>query len=210
MENTAYGSNVFDIILVVIGAVLGFALSIATIIINKAMDKYGKIHLFYKIVYQKGSSQKAGFIYGVGEKSLLIPIYFEFQNTSNTARVIRDVCLYLYKNGEKVAKMNQLQYTTNSQTNEIKNNFGGDKNSYSFVLPPMSIQKQECEFLYKVSLSEVEKYSFDEIRFSYYDEKNKVNECHFCYAPNSWDNIDFNYENEYIKLRHFTKSKKNH
>ena len=97
--------------------------------------------------------------------------------------------------------MIQAQYTKNSKTNEVKNNFGGDKNSYSFVLPPLSIQKQECEFVYKIQSSKITENNFDEIRFSYFDEKNKVMECTFCFAEKGWDGIDFNYENKYFELK---------
>lgn len=196
----AVGLDWFEISLVVIGAVLGFALSIVTTLINKAIDKHGKLHLFYKLVYQKSSGKKARIDSQGGETYLTIPLYFEFQNTSNTARIIRDVCLYLYNNGSQVAKMIQIQYTRDSSTNEVKNSFGGDKNSYSFVLPPLSIQKQECEFLYKVPTSKIEELPFDEIRFSYFDEKNRVMECLFCKAEQGWNGIEFNYENEYFKL----------
>lgn len=193
--------NWFEVLLVVIGAVLGFALSIITTIVNKAIDKRGKLYIFYKLVYQKETTNKAGIGEINGETYLMIPLYFELQNTSNTTRVIRDVCLYLYNNGQRVAKMIQVQYTKDSKTKEIKSNFGGDKNSYSFVLPPASIQKQECEFVYKVPTSKIEEYMFDEIRFSYFDEKNNVMECTFCLATNGWNDIDFNYENEYFELK---------
>lgn len=194
------GLDWFEILLVIIGAVLGFALSIITTLVNKVIDKHGKLHLFYKLVYQKSTGKKARIDSQGGETYLTIPLYFELQNTSNTARVIRDVCLYLYNNGNKVAKMNQIQYTRDSTTQEIKNTFGGEKNSYSFVLPPLSIQKQECEFLYKVSTSKIEELPFDEIRFSYYDEKNRIMDCLFYKAEQGWKGIDFNYENEYFEL----------
>ncbi len=195
------GPEWFEIWLVVIGAILGFALSIITTIVNKAIDKHGKMRIFYKLVYQKSTRKKARIDTAGGETILTIPLYFELQNTSNTARVIRDVCLYLYKNGKEVGKMIQIQYTKDSITNEIKNSFGGEKNSYSFVLPPLSIQKQECEFLYKAPTLKIDEFVFDEIRFSYFDEKNRVMECLFCEAEQGWDGIDFNYENEYHELK---------
>ena len=191
----------FEVWLVVIGAILGFALSIITTLVNKAIDKHGKMRIFYKLVYQKSTGQKARIDLNGSETYLTIPLYFELQNTSNTARVIRDVCLYLYNNGKEVAKMIQIQYTKDSKTNEIKNSFGGEKNSYSFVLPPLSIQKQECEFLYKVSISRIDEFAFDEIRFSYFDEKNRPMECVFCKAERGWNGVDFNYENEYFELK---------
>lgn len=195
------GSDWFEVWLVVIGAILGFALSITATIVNKAIDKYGKMRIFYKLVYQKSTGEKAR-LYTNGEYTFLtIPLYFELQNTSNTARVIRDVCLYLYNNGKQVEKMIQIQCTRDSDTKEIKNSFGGEKNSYSFVLPPLSIQKQECEFCYKVPTSKIGEFAFDEIRFAYFDEKNRVMECLFCKAEQGWDGIDFNYENEYFELK---------
>ena len=207
MECQNFNSEWFDICLVIIGAVLGFALSIITYVVNKAIDKHGKMHIFYKIVYQKNTEKAAGIYTKDFDMYLIIPMFFELQNTSNTSRVIRDVCLYLYKNGNKVAKMNQIQYSCDSSTKEIKNNFGGEKNSYSFILPPLSIQKQECEFLYKVPTSKIDDYDFDEIKFSYYDEKNRTMECVFYKAEQGWNGIEFNYVDEYQEMK-CTKQKK--
>lgn len=196
-----------EVILLIIGAILGFALSVFTTIINKIIDKTGKVRLFYKLVYQKETTLKAGIEQSGCETYITIPLYFEFQNTSNTARVIRDVCLYLYKDGKRIAKMNQIQYKKGTRNRngevieETTTNFGGEKNSYSFVLPPLSIQKQECEFVYKVPTSQINQYSFDEIRFGYFDEKNKMKECIFCSAKDGWNGINFNYENEYFELK---------
>lgn len=201
MECQNVGTESFEIFLVIIGAILGFVLSILTTIINKAIDKHGKMRIFYKLVHQKITEQKARIYSSCGETFLVIPMYFELQNTSNTARVIRDVCLYLYNDGKKTAKMNQIQYTQNSKTKEITNSFGGEKSSYSFVLPPLSIQKQECEFLYKLPSSKIDELPFDEIRFSYFDEKNRVMECLFCEAKQGWAGVEFNYENEYFELK---------
>lgn len=202
------GLDWFEIWLVVIGAILGFALSIITTIVNKAIDKHGKMRIFYKLVYQKTSGKKAGIYTNDGDNVLTIPMYFELQNTSNTARVIRDVCLYLYNNGKEVGKMIQIQYTRDTKTKEITNSFGGEKNSYSFVLPPLSIQKQECEFLYKVPTSKLDDFSFNEIRFAYFDEKNRVMECLFCNAEQGWKGIEFNYENKYFELKCSKKNNK--
>lgn len=201
MEYQNGSTDWFEVWLIVIGAILGFVLSIITTLVNKAIDKHGKMRIFYKLVYQKSTEKKARIDVKGGYTYLTIPLYLELQNTSNTARVMRDVCLYLYQDGKKVAKMVQIQYTKDHKTNEIKNSYGGEKNSYSFVLPPLSIQKQECEFLYKVSTSKIDEYAFDEIRLAYYDERNRVMECLFCKAEQGWNGIDFNYENEYFELK---------
>ena len=189
-----------EIWLIVIGAILGFLLSIVTTVVNRMIDKHGKMRIFYKMIYQKSTGQKARIAPMDGDTYLIIPLYFELQNTSNTARVVRDVCLYLYNNDKQVAKMFQVQSIQNNRTKEITS-FGGEKNSYSFVLPPTSIQKQECEFWYKVQTSQIGEYSFDEIRFAYFDEKNRTMECIFCKAENGWSGVDFNYKNEDVELK---------
>ena len=51
-----------------------------------------------------------------------------------------------------------------------------------------------------MSTPKIEDLPFDEIRFSYYDEKNRIMECVFCKAERGWKGIDFNYENEYFEL----------
>lgn len=197
----------FEVFLVVIGAVLGFLLSIVTTIVNKEIDKLGKVRIFYKYFYVDDVYEKARIETSEGSIVIDIPIWFELQNTSNSSRVIRDVCLCLYYNGKLVDKMIQIEssrteITTNGKTViESITNYGSDKNSYSFVIPPMSIQKQECEFTYEIPISDINKYSFDQIRFSYYDEKNRIMECVLCDIPNGWHNYKFCYNNEYIQLK---------
>ena len=110
------------------------------------------------------------------------------------------MCLYLYRDGQKIAKMSQVQYTRDSKTGEIKSSYGGEKNSYSFVLQPVSIQRQECAFIYKVPTAKIVDFSFDEIRFAYFNESNQIMECLLCRAENGWNGIEFNYENEYFEL----------
>lgn len=202
MECQNFGSNWFEVLLVVVGSFLVFLLSILTTFINKRIDKNGEVRIFYKLLEQQA---KIGVT--ENEQYLLIPVYFELQNTSNTTRVIRDVSLYIYNNGKQVVKMMQIQCTKDSKTNELKNSFGGEKNSYSFVLPPLSIQKQECEFLYKVPTSKVDEKTFDEIRFAYFNEKNQVMDCLFSKAEQGWNGIEFNYDNEYAELKCVKKKK---
>ena len=164
--------NISEIILLLIGALIAFVSSIGTIIIQKKIDEHGKINLFYKFINVKTTEKAWGFYsFDNLTQSLIIPAVFELQNTTNTTRVIRDVCLYLYNGNSKVCKMVQAEYT--AKKGVIDDSFGGVNNSYSFVLPPRSIQKVKCEFLLNVSNSEIEKYSFDKIVIKYYDEKNR-------------------------------------
>ena len=104
---------------------------------------------------------------------------------------------------EFVTKINDID----EETNEIKNSYGGEKNTYSFVLPAQSIQKQECEFLYKISKIDIVQKQFDEIRFAYYNEKNQAMDCLFLKAEQGWNRIEFNYDNEYAELKCVKKKK---
>lgn len=196
----------FEVLLVVIGAVLGFLLSIVTVIVERHLDRQGKLHLFYKLVHHKANS-KPPQIYKQGEfVHLILPMFFEFQNTSNTSRVIRDVCLHLFKNGKQVAKMKQAQFVTSEKTRggeTVENTiieFGGEKNSYSFVLPPLSIQRQQCCFVLQINTTDIDNMQFDEIRFCYYDECNKVMECRLLDVPTGLADKEFECGSEFTEL----------
>lgn len=195
----------FDLFLVVVGAILGFLLSILTTSINKIIDKSGKIYIFSKPFYQQYDKSPISITEDSYNKILIVPLYFEFQNTTSTPRVLRDVCLYLYMQGHQVCKMVQIQnISRTSQKNgeiiEKRIEFGSEKNSYSFVLPPSSIQRQKCEFAYKISKSVSNEFEFDEIRFAYYNEKNNLMECKFCDFPNGWNESAFDFKDEFCKL----------
>ncbi|MCH5194353.1 MAG: hypothetical protein J1F11_10350 [Oscillospiraceae bacterium] len=204
----------FDIILVLLGAVLGFGLSILTTIITRQLDKHGKLFLFYKLLSKESLPSNSYINSDNSECCLLMPLFFEFQNTSNTTRVIRDVNLYLYNQGKLVDKMFQIQYFETIKTvgkeekAEIDHNYGGDKNSYSFVLPATSIQRQECLFAYKIPLSKKNEVVFDELRFAYYDEKNNKIESEFLDIPNGWNDKMVDICNSEFVLLNCCKSKK--
>ena len=114
------------------------------------------------------------------QKSVTIPVVFEVQNTSNTTRVIRDVSLLLYSENKFVGKMFQSsgKHITTRTGGEVTGtqdySFGAEKGSYSFVLPPRSIQRQECEYCYVIYPKEREEKVFDTVIARYYDERNKA------------------------------------
>ena len=129
-----------------------------------------------------------------GRKYFVIPIVFEFQNTSNTTRVIRDVSVYLYDGKKFVAKMKQMDYLHithrkgNSVSGEEDYYFGTDKGSYSFVIPPRSIQRQECEYMYVINASEISDNKFDRAKAGYFDERNKARYFEIRRIDNCWEN----------------------
>lgn len=84
------------------------------------------------------------------------------------------ICAYIYtmviQKFAKWFKQNILR-----KKGWLDDSFGGVNNSYSFVLPPRSIQKVKCEFLLSIPNSEIGKYLFDKIDLKYYDEKTMKN-----------------------------------
>lgn len=163
------------------GAAIGFLSSSGTLLLERLIDKIGGIKIFYKFINVKNSDHS----WYIGEKEskteyiLIIPAVFEFQNNSNTARIIRDLDVELFSKKKSIKRMVQIEYTELTATSNGKkteqsiNSYGGDKGSYSFILPPKSIQKQKCEFAYSMPKECAEQYAFDTLMITYYDEKNK-------------------------------------
>ena len=184
-----------EILMLILGAALGFLASLFTMIIQRVLREKGKLNIFYRFSYQKGvNGETWGFEETPnGGKCFVIPIVFEFQNTSNTTRVIRDVSMHLYDGKKFVAKMKQMDYLHithrkgNSVSGEEDHYFGTDKGSYSFVIPPRSIQRQECEYMYIINASEISANKFDRIKACYFDEKNKTRYFEIRTIDNCWE-----------------------
>lgn len=169
-----------DILLVILGGLIGFLSSLGILIVEWLINRKGKIKIYYKFISSSLTHKPWG-IYEGGTNRIIfdIPVVFEFQNTSKTTRVIRDVSLELYLRNEFVAKLVQGEYGTKSkkengvETDLEKYNFGTDNGSYSFVLNECSIQKQNCFYVFSIYKNEVDKYKFDRIKICYYDERDK-------------------------------------
>lgn len=189
-----------EIIMLLLGALIAFISSVGIILIQKWIDKCGKIYLYYKFINVKIKQSPWGF-YSEDSltQTLIIPSVFELQNTTNTTRVIRDICLYLY-DGEKLAcKMRQIEYST--KNGNKSDEFGSVNNSYSFVLPPRSIQKTKCEFVLDISNTKTEKYKFNKIVLKYFDEKNKEKMYVLKTLENVWNNMPQKADEEWIIIK---------
>ena len=172
-----------DILMLIIGAGISFISSIGALIFERLYSKKGKIKVYYRFSYVDTWGSKGwGFKSQTGETALIIPINFELQNTSNYTRVIRDVSLSLYNGDSFVCKMTEINdsrikhYHGSELTGEEVIEYGNTNSSYSFVLPKTSIQKYKCEYVKKISNSEIANYQFNCIVLSYYDEKDKKKE----------------------------------
>ena len=197
-----------EVILLLIGAAIGLISSLATTIIQKHLDQKGKMNIFYKFIHSKGSNNHSwGFTNtNDGRIYFSVPVVFEFQNTSNTTRVIRDVSILLFRENKFIARMLQIEYgmTTSREngvvTKETKFYYGSENGSYSFVLAPRSIQKQECHYTLTIPVSKIEEMAFTQIVIRYHDENNKA---HYFHAKDifvSWEPKYFDADREWILL----------
>lgn len=209
IQNTAAtGIDWNELIYVLVGAIIGFAGSIIVMLTERALDKKGTIQIFYRKINRRGTKKYGwGFDeYTDGRLGITIPIVFEVQNTSNTTRVIRDVSLLLYSGNTFVEKMLQssgkhVTMRTGNTVTETKDYlFGAEKGSYSFVLPPRSIQRQECEYCYIIYPEEKEQKFFDTIVARYYDERNKAHTFKLISFDKVWTNEYFEPDKDWCVL----------
>lgn len=194
----------------ILGAAIGFLASIGTMLVQHGMDTAGKLKLYCVVVKGDDPIESVGYKTSITEPgaiSLLIPIKLEIQNTSNTCRVIRDVSMWLYKGGTSVAEMVQIQTVRHTKTSgglvtsDSTSEFGADKNMYSFVIQPRSIQRQHCAYAFKVKKEEIEKYMFDDIRLSYYDEKDRKHLFSVRKIENAWSINQMNGDDDWVLLK---------
>ena len=83
---------------------------------------------------------------------------------------MRDVSINLYYRGRYIAKMIQVgKYGNDENCKE----YGGENQTYSFVVEAKSIRKVYGTFMYAPNRENSEEYEFDEIRLKYYDEKGR-------------------------------------
>ena len=186
-----------DIILLLVGAAIGFISSVGIIVVERLFDRKGKLKVFYKFT-NSSITHKPWNVHRKSNSSLCmnIPVAFELQNTSNTTRVIRDICIELFNGNTFVMRLDQVEYGFETeykyslqtgvdiQTDRV--DLGTDNGSYSFVLPPRSIQKQKCEFSKTIREAESEKKYFDTIVICFYDEKDKKKEFAAKQNQNGW------------------------
>lgn len=197
-----------DMLTTIIGGAIGLVSALSGVYFQRFLDRRGELNIFYKFCYRKERSVSWGFETGVNNINLFtVPIVFEFQNTTNVTKVVRDVSLLLYKGDSFVCKMDQMDHLHitskkgNTITNEEDLYYGAEKGSYSFVIGPRSLVHHECEFMYKAQDSELKNLKFDTLKLRYYDEKNKeylflirkINDC--------WNKKLYPYDKEWILIK---------
>jgi hypothetical protein len=189
-----------------IGGVIGFIASVGTMVVQRLLDKTGELKLYYIIYCGESVTEEFGFSDSAEGMSFMVPIKLEILNTSNISRIIRDVTLLMYNQGKCIGSMIQIHNITNtSYKNGIPNDsktttFGGEKNSYSFVIPPRSIQHEHCLFLYDSPQGEVGKPAFNEIKLRYYDENDKEKLFHIRNIEKCWEFGNLKGDDDWILL----------
>lgn len=175
-----------EVILIIIGAAIGFISSIGTTIVAEILKGQGKIRIYYKIVFSKVRDGRTwGFRNGSNGIIFEVPLWVELQNTSNAVRVIRDLNILLFKDGRELTKMIQI-----TNLDEV---WYGNEGAYSFVLQPRSLNKYDLHFIIKKN-EMGNNYQFDEIRLRYFDEKNKKHIFSINKIERCWEIGDLNRE----------------
>ena len=188
-----------DVLSAVIGGALGFVASAGTLTAEKIWDRVGRLSIYYRILSDKRDPIN---IFGTSDSSdglaFVLPLAFELQNTSDTARIMRDVSFNLYKGGCFVDEMTQVGQS--GSKGDSQKEYGGDNQSYSFVIQPRSIQKLYGTYVYVPGCNYEKERDFDEIRLRYFDERNRVREYHLRYVKNPWKQRNMDGDKEWILL----------
>ena len=186
-----------EVILLGIGTAFGLFSSLAIMFIQKLVQSCGKVRIYYKFSLIPDALSGWGFT-GTenGGLGLRIPAFFEFQNTTEMNKVCRDVDLLIYADRKCIGRLTQITHQTGSNAKEF-----GDKKSYSFVLPPRSVQKFECLFTLNISRNEVESKKFNIIKLSYFDEHNRKHIRDVREMVGNWELATFPPDNEWEEIK---------
>lgn len=178
-----------------LGAAIGFISSIGIMLVQRMLDRAGKLELYAKMVYDRSTGSYAwGFQQNADGVFLNVPIWIQIQNLSSSSRIIRDVNLILLNEGKELVSMIQ------SNRAEIKNQgkyLFANEGCYSLSVGGREIKQINCHFLLKHT---ADVSSFDEIMLRYYDEKNHVHKFSLGHVNGDWQERDFPRNGEWLKL----------
>lgn len=190
-----------DITLLLIGAGISIVSSFLTLYINRLLDRIGKLRIFHKIVCLPGGEEGGFYVDNDADMpTFTVPISFEFQNTSNSPRIIRNLNIYLYNDNVFVSKMVQAEQVINTKTSRnnppiIKEyNFGADHGMYSFLVSPHSISAYNCLFTLSIPYSKINEYTFNHLRLTYNNEKDHKKELFLFNFNGNWKDALLPYE----------------
>lgn len=196
-----------QVLMTIVGGAIGFVSSAGIVILERILDRVGRLKIFYKFIHVKFDDASWGVRNNIDKQTLIIPFYFELQNTSYSTRVIRDLSVEAYFGEKRVFRLRQVERGEYSKRegdiviDKTSETYGGEKGSYSFVLPPRSIQKQKCEYVYSIMKADAEKYNFDRLKISYFDERDKKKEYTAKTELTGWKMGTQKADHEWVRLK---------
>ena len=177
----------YDVIMVLIGSFLGFFISILTIIVSNSLQQRGNLKIYSKIVYSKIVENTTWGFFDDGDSiTFRVPIWFEVLNTSNVVKVLRNVNIVLFYDDIEICPMTQIQEGYRKEKGEKQTHIFEHKSAYSFTIMPRSIERFECSFIIKKNKVPNDS-NFNEMRFSYYDDRDKRRMLFLKKIQNCWE-----------------------
>ena len=178
----------------ILGAIIGFISSIGIIVVQRLLDRVGKLEIYVRVVNDRPTGTYTwGFHENADGIILNVPIWIEFQNLSNCNRIIRDINLLLVVEGREVTKMVQSNRSSGRDPYVYANN-----GSYSLSISGREVKDIECHFLLKASLDVP---CFDEIYLRYFDEKNCAHKFSLGKVDGNWSVKEFPRPEEWMRLK---------
>ena len=184
----------------IIGAVMGAAISVMGQFVPYLLNRKGKVMIFMRFVYFEANGKPWGIQKNEEHNTLSfrVPLWIEIINTKGIPKIIRNVSLYAYYKGKLVTEFTQVQ-RVNSDTNG--NGIKGNNEKYTFVIS--AYNSERYRLLYSASQEKLESKAIDEIRVSYYDDKNKLHENHLVNVPQpfEWKVKELNKPDGWIEIK---------
>lgn len=177
-----------------LGAFISIISSSITLLIQASITKLvmerGKTNIYYKMVYNKITSNPWGFYEEKNKIYFDIPLWIEIHNTKGTRQIVRNINLSLYSAGEFISKTKQLTATGDIVL--------GDNGSYSFLVDAGEIKRYDLEFMIKGE--DIDFHGFDEVRLTYFDTNDKYKEYKILDIDTSWELSNYKISEDWQKL----------
>lgn len=181
----SYAQQLIPTISALLGAVVGSAATLLSNLIYKKIQESGRIALYVRIVHSlSGAHRTWGYYLIPGEDTNLtfhIPIWLEITNTCGTTRILRDINLYVYRDGKELASFTQSQHLGNKEKYTL-----GQNGAYTVVVPEKSSCRFDMEFFVHQDELSKDNQNFDEIVLGYYDEKDRFHKYHVIGVQKCW------------------------
>jgi len=182
-----------------LGSIIGAVSTLLATWFAKKLQENGTVSLHTKIVHTKGNSNKTWGYYRSQEKQGLymqIPLWLDVCNTTGISRILRNVNLYAYSKKQEIASFNQIQRIGDGENATLL----GDDESYTLVIPANSARRFNLEFILHEQDIPQEHRQFDELVFTYFDEKNNIKAFKLIAVENCWVEGSLPRDNKWISL----------